>query len=123
VIETTGGSSPSARILPEASDTGTVTTVADPDFPVQWARLVAGAAATLPPAPSATSSGTNGVGSGSDAYDRSTPRKPAGARASATEQPVGATLPNCSHGAAIPSSTAYETGNHRFESCRARPNA
>ncbi|HET9162101.1 MAG TPA: hypothetical protein VFN89_01480 [Solirubrobacterales bacterium] len=36
VIETTGGSPLAARIFLDESDTSTLTTRADPDFPVQW---------------------------------------------------------------------------------------
>lgn len=44
VVETTGGSPLSARILLDESDTGTVTSVADPAFPVQWVAVGRGSA-------------------------------------------------------------------------------
>jgi hypothetical protein len=39
VIETTGGSPLAARIILDESDLGTVTTEADPTFPVQWVAV------------------------------------------------------------------------------------
>jgi hypothetical protein len=39
VIETTGGAPLAARIFLDESDTGTVTTTADPEFPVQWVAV------------------------------------------------------------------------------------
>ncbi len=48
VIETTGGSPLAARIFLDDSDTSTVTTRADPTFPVQWVA-VGGTGSTGPP--------------------------------------------------------------------------
>lgn len=48
VIETTGGSPLSARILLDESDVGTVTTIADPDFPVQWVAVGRGSSGDTP---------------------------------------------------------------------------
>ena len=48
VIETTGGSPLSARILLDESDIGTVTTVADPEFPVQWVAVGRGSSSDRP---------------------------------------------------------------------------
>ena len=39
VIETTGGAPLASRIFLDESDTSTVTTTADPDFPVQWVAV------------------------------------------------------------------------------------
>lgn len=49
VVETTGGSPLAARIFLDESDTGTVTTAADPTFPVQWVA-VGGTSPAGPPA-------------------------------------------------------------------------
>jgi hypothetical protein len=48
VVETTGGSPLAARIFLDESDTSTVTTNADPAFPVQWVA-VGGTSSTSPP--------------------------------------------------------------------------
>lgn len=44
VIETTGGSPLSARILLDETDTSTVTSTADPAFPIQWVAVGRGSA-------------------------------------------------------------------------------
>lgn len=48
VVETTGGSPLSARILLDESDTGTVLTPADPEFPVQWVAVGRGKGGVRP---------------------------------------------------------------------------